>query len=204
MKPLRRPAAPVAGLALCLALMTACGADGNEPENLPSDRPTSGEAPTTSPEPTESTSKPATSKDEAAAGAEQTLRDYVAFTDALIADPEIDLQRLRSYLQDPELTDRRSYFQQFRDQGFYSEGGSTTFEWVKATKVRLYPEKNEAAVSLRACRNFGTVEVHFESGKPVQTLSPSLGTYEVYNYDWPNPTGWRIAVEDEPGERCEP
>ena len=38
-----------------------------------------------------------------------------------------------------------TFFERFRDQGLRSEGGSTTFEWVKSTAVKLYPKKGEAA-----------------------------------------------------------
>jgi len=121
-----------------------------------------------------------------------------------VADDSIDLERLGGFLQDPELTDSRTYFQQFRDQGFYSEGGSTTFEWVKPTAVKLYPKRGEAAVSLRVCLNVDDVEVKFKSGKDVEPISPALATYEIYNYDYPNSTNWKIAVENQPGKRCQP
>ncbi|MEJ7832473.1 MAG: hypothetical protein WKF79_06130 [Nocardioides sp.] len=186
--------------------MAGCG-DDSEPEPLPSDGPSSTVTSPTTPEPTEPTTEPttepATPEDEAAAEAEQTVRDYIAFTDEIAADDSIDLNRLEAFLQDPELTDSRDFFLRFRDQGLSSEGGSTTFEWVRPTAVKLYPKKGEAAVSLKVCVNLDDVRV-VKAGEPVELLSPALGTYEVYNYDYPNSTSWKIAVENQPGKRCQP
>jgi len=196
-----------AGLACGLAVLTGCGGDESEAETLPSDSPSSTamSPPTPEPtEPTEATSEPATPEDEAVSEAEQTVRGYYALADELLADEGMNLDRLGSFLQDPELTDRRTYFQQFRDQGLYSEGGSTTFEWVKPTAVKLYPKRGEATVSLRVCLNVDDVKVKLASGKDVDPISPALSTYEIYNYDYPNSTSWKIAVENQPGMRCQP
>ncbi|MEJ7833264.1 MAG: hypothetical protein WKF79_10135 [Nocardioides sp.] len=197
----RRLVVTVAGLACSLALLAGCGGDEPEAETLPSDGPSSTTTSPTAPEPTETTTASATPEDEAANEAEQTVRDYYAFTDELVADDSIDLDRLDTFLQDPELTDRRTFFERFRDQGLSSEGGSTTFEWVKPTAVKLYPKRGEAAVSLRVCLNLDDVQV-MKGGEPVDLLSPALATLEVYNYDYPNSTNWKIAVENAPGKRC--
>lgn len=195
-------------VALSVALLAGCGDDGTDPETLPpSDNSTSTATspPTSEPaDPTETTTDPATPEDEASGEAEQVVRDYYALADELLADEDANLDRLGSYLQDPELTDRQTYFEQFRKQGFYSEGGSTTFEWVRPTAVKLYPKKGEAAVSLRVCLNVENVKVRRASGELVNPISPALSTYELYNYDYPSSTGWKIAVEDQPGKRCQP
>lgn len=190
------------------ALMGGCAND-DEPTAAPTDgqsstfEPTESSTQPTSPATSAPTDSP-TEEEQAAADAENVVRDYVAFADQVIADETIDLGRLGSFLQDPELTEQRDYFDQFRGQGFYSTGGSTKFAWVRATKVRLDPKTGEAAITLRACRDVDDLDVRSKDGKEVDTLSPSLGVYQVFNYDYPNATGWRIAIESSPGKRCQP
>lgn len=193
-------------MACVLALLTGCNGDTTDSEALPTRAPSSTEPSSAGP-PTpsgtaESTAAAATPQEEAAANAEQTVRDYIAFTDELVADGTIDLKGLDAFLQNPELTDRRDFFQRFRDQGFYSKGGSTTFESVKATKVKIEPKTGEATVSLKVCLNLAEVDVRKKSGEPLDLLSPALGTFEVYNYDYPDSKAWKIAVETAPGKRC--
>jgi hypothetical protein len=124
--------------------------------------------------------------------------------DQVLVDKSIDLDRFDSVLQDPELTEQRDYYTRARDQDFYSNGGSTTFEWIRATKVRVDPKTGKAEVTLRTCRNLDDVDARFKNGDKVDTLSPSLGIYQVFNYDYPNPAGWKIAIETSPGKRCQP
>lgn len=198
-----------ASLLCSVALLTGCAAGDERPDTAPTDNQSSASEPrepSTQPiSPTTSaTTDPPTEKEQAALDAEGVVRDYVAFADQVIADRKVDLSRLDSFLQDPELTEQRDYFDRFRDQGFYSEGGSTTFEWIRPTKVRVDAETGEAAITLRACRNVDDLEVRSESGDEVDTLSPSLGVYQVFNYDYPNASGWRIAIETSPGKLCEP
>ncbi len=190
---------------LSVALLAGCGDDNTDPGALPSDSSTSTATspPTSEPaDPIETTTNPATPKDEAAGEAEQVVRDYYGFLDEVIADEDVDLDRLDAFLQDPELADRTDLQERFRDQGFYSTGGSTTFEWIKPTKVKLNLQRGQAAVSMKVCLNLDDVDVRFESGRKVNTLSPALAQFEVFNYDYPNPTGWKIAVADYPGKRC--
>lgn len=192
-------------MACVLALLTGCNGDTTDSEALPTRDPASTSSsaqPPTPPEMSETTAAPATPEEEAVADAEQTVRDYIAFTDELVADGTIDLKGLDAFLQNPELTDRRDFFRRFRDQGFYSKGGSTTFESVKPTKVKLEPKTGEAAVSLKVCLNLAEVDVRKKSGEPLDLLSPALGTFEVYNYDYPDSETWKIAVESAPGKRC--
>lgn len=195
-------------MACVLALLTGCNGDTTDSEALPTPdqaSPSSSSAPPPTPPPSETsetTAAPATPEEEAAADAEQTVRDYIAFTDELVADGTIDLKGLDGFLQNPELTDRRDFFQRFRDQGFYSTGGSTTFQSIKPTKVKVEPKTGEAAVSLKVCLNLAEVDVRKKSGEPLDLLSPALGTFEVYNYDYPDSKAWKIAVESAPGKRC--
>lgn len=191
-----------------LITSTACGDDVTEPETLPSDPSTSETSSTPPPtEPTEKSSEPVSERDRAAEGAKERIRDYVAFIDEVLADPSaasITEQRLGIYLQNPELTAQLTYLTRFRDQGFRTNGGSTTFEWMKVIEVQLFPKKNDAQVSLRTCYNYDAVITYDKNGKNAapNQISPGLATYEVYNYDYPSPDGWRIAVETIPGEKC--
>lgn len=195
-----------------LTTFAACGDDNSEPDTLPSD-PTSSatseasSAPSTS-EPTGTTSEPAADEDRAVEAAIGEVRDFTAFRDELLGDPEtasITEQRLGAYLQDPELSAQLTYLTQFRDQGFRTNGGSTSFEWIRATNVQLFPAKNDAQVSLRACYNYDAVTTLDEDGNDAapDQISPGLATYEVYNYDFPSPEGWHIAVETIPGQECQ-
>lgn len=197
-----------AALLCAVALLTGCGDGDEEPETAPGDSQPDSAQPTEPSTPaspaTSTTTEPVAEEDQAARDAEMVVRDYVAFADEVITDKSVDLGRLDSFLQNPELTEQRDYFDQFRNQGFYSTGGSTTFEWVRATKVRVDAKTGKAAITLRACRNVDELDVRSENGDEVDTLSPSLGVYQVFNYDYPNATGWRIAIETSPGKRCQP
>lgn len=197
--------------ALSVALLAGCGDPNGDPETAPpasSQSSTSRPAepstpPPSSPEPSETT-QPVAEDDKAAADAEVVVRDYVSFLDEVLADKSVNLDRLDSFLQNPELTEQRDYYTRARDQGFYSNGGTTTFEWIRATNVRVDAKTGRGAVTLRACRNYDDVDARFNNGDKVDTLSPSLGVYQVFNYDYPNPSGWRVAVASSPGERCKP
>lgn len=198
---MRKHHSVLGGVALALALaLTACSDGRADPDAQDTPTPTIPTSASTSATPTE----PASDENQAAASAEETIREYYAFLDEVIADEGVDLEGLDVFLQDPELTDRTDFQQRFRDQGFYSNGGSTAFEWMKPTKVKLYPKRGEAAVSMEVCLNLNDVEVRFESGKKVNTLTPALARFEVYNYDYPSSTGWKIAVADYPGKQCRP
>ena len=206
--PTRRGAA--AGLLAFALLFTgvACGDDDTGPETEPSEPSTSGARTAPSPsEPTETTSEPATEEDRAAEVAKGRVRDYVAFVDKVLANPEdaaITEQRLSAYLQNPELTAQLTYLTRFRDQGFRTNGGLTTFEWMKVTDVQLFPKKNDASVSLRTCYNYDAVTTYDKEGKNAapDQISPGIATYEIHNYDYPSPDGWHIAVETIPGKEC--
>jgi len=205
MRPTRRLTAGVAGLACSVALLAGCGGDDNEPSAGPTETGSSEptiESPgsTESTEPTE-TSTPPTERERAVAEAEQAVRDYYGFADEVRSDPEVaDLMRLDNFLQDPELTNERTYLEGFRDQGFQSEG-ATTFDWMRATKVELFPGKDQAAVSLEVCYNLDEVVTRNKAGDVVDLISPGLATYEVYTYSYPQ-GGWKIAVENVAGKRC--
>ncbi|GAB3991000.1 hypothetical protein [Nocardioides marmoraquaticus] len=207
-RPTRRRIATGLLAAALLITSAACGDDDTEPNTLPSDPATSETSSTPSPsEPTETTAEPATEEDRAAEGAMGEVRDFTAFRDELLGDPEaatITEQRLGAYLQNPELTAQLTYLTRFRDQGFRTNGGSTTFEWMKVTDVQLFPKKNDAQVSLRACYNYDAVTTLDKDGNDAapNQISPGLATYEVYNYDYPSPDGWHIAVETIPGREC--
>lgn len=204
----------IAGLmaGACLSGLVAC-TEESEPTPSPSasqsgstgavSTPPTTEAPTT-PE----TTPAASDEEQAAQAAEAHIRGYVAFRDQLLADPTsavITQQRLGIYLQDPELGAQVTYLTGFRDQGFTTNGGATTFDSIDVTDVKLYPAKKDAAVSIRACYNYDdvtTLDAEGQDAAPNQ-ISPGLATYEVYNYDYPSPDGWRIAVEDILGQECQ-
>ena len=188
----------------CAALLVAsgCGED-TEPDTLPSEPSTTetNSAPSPS-EPTETTEQPQTDRQKAIADAESVVRDFKAFQDELGADVELSADGLTRYLQDPELTAQRDFRQRFRDQGFYTDGGRTRFDWMRVTNVQIVEKKRRAQVSVTACYNLDDVQAFYKDGKPVNAISPGLAYYQVFNYDYPSSAGWKIAVEDIPGKRC--
>lgn len=186
-----------------LITSTACGDDDTEPETLPSDPATSETNSTPSPsEPTETTDEPKTDRQKAIADAESVIRDFKAFTDQLGADPELSVDGLTRYLQDPELTAQQDFRRRFRNQGFYTDGGQTGFDWMRVTDVQILGKKRQAQISITACYNLDDVQAFYKNGKPVDAITPGLAYYQVFNYDYPSSAGWKIAVEDIPGKRC--
>lgn len=204
-RPMRRRGLAASIVASCLLLTAACSGDGNEPETLPS-KPSSSEAssPATSQstEPPAPTANPRTDREKATADAKQAVREFKTFTDKLGADPKLGLEGLSRYLQDPELTAQLDFRQRFRKRGFYTDGGHTTFDWLRVTDVQVFKKKRKAQVGITACYNLDDVQAFYRNGKPVDALTPGLAYYQVFNYDYPSSAGWKIAVEDIPGKRC--
>lgn len=189
--------------AALLVTAAACGDDDTEPDTLPSDPSTSETSSTPSPsEPTETTEEPKTDRQKAIADAESVIRDFKAFQDELGADPELSADGLSRYLQDPELTAQQDFRRRYRDQGFYTDGGQTGFDWMRATDVQIFKKKRQAQINITACYNLDDVQAFYKDGKPVDAITPGLAYYQVFNYDYPSSAGWKIAVEDIPGKRC--
>lgn len=185
----RRTATAAAALAAMLTLTTACGNDDPAP------------APTTA-EPSATTSKPATPKDQAVDDAEKALDRYFEVTNKMRTDPSIPVKKLETVATSTGLLFAQSEFARYRSEKGITYTGDATYEIDKILEVNLdnsAPDKGRVpTVQFQVCWDLTETDSVNEDG--VSQVSPkrldrSIATYFVSNYDYAKRPhdGWKVS-----------
>jgi len=143
------------------------------------------------------------------AQAQVAVADYYQVLNELSADPGADLSILKDVAISSGLVDAETEvnFDRSRDR---RQIGATKVASISVTNVTLQfaPDTTPPTiptVQLDVCYDVSEVDVVDINGDSVvKSDRPDTGLARlgVANYDWPEPTGWKIAFSEVKGDAC--
>lgn len=202
----RRRATAVLAAAL-LAATAGCG-DSTRADADPTTPPSTTGASKASPSPTPTQSM--SPEDQAIQQAEQAIRDFYRVTDEVFSDPKTPLRRLDSVTVARERAELTAQLRADRDDGLRSIGRTQIVD-TQVTNVDLTNRPKQQApeiptVEISVCYDVSDVNVVDRQGKSVVLPSRkdrARAKFGVVNYDWPNPSGWKVGWTEVKGEPCD-
>jgi hypothetical protein len=151
----------------------------------------------------ESTTTPqAMTREEAEAGAQAAVQDYLALFAEISADPDRDVTELEQVAADRALSWATHQITTWRDAGQRGVGTQVVSEF-DVTNVVLGPDSSadhdHPTVELTACVDVSATDIVDDDGNSVVSpdrLSRALVDYVVWNTGWPYDPRWLVVRDD--------
>lgn len=198
--------------AAVLALLAALGGCSNSSQAAPPVVTTTTSSATPSPTPVASPSAtpPVTPEQAAVAQAEAVLRRYYATMNQLGIDPTADPGVLKELATGTGLVDAENQIGSQRQKG-RRQIGELRLVSVTPRQVdlrfdpKLKPAPQIPVVQFDVCYDVSGVNVVDATGKSVVTADRrdrALAVPGIVNYNWPDPSGWKVGYETIKNEPC--
>lgn len=201
--------ATAAAAVALLAALAGCGSSSEAaPPVLQSASPTVSPSGTATPSPAATT--PPTPEEAAIAQAEKAARAYFSVMDQLSANTTADTAVLKTVAVSTGLIDAQNQisFGRGEDQ---RQVGNTRLASIQAKSVDLTldltqrPAPKVPIVQLDVCYDVSAVNVVDSTGKSVITAArkdKALAVLGMTNYDYPEPSGWKVGYQTIKGDPC--
>lgn len=205
----RTHTATAAAAAVLLAVLTGCNSSSEAaPPVLQSASSTVTPSAAVTPSPTATT--PPTPEEAAVTQAKEAVRAYFSAMDQLSANTTADTAVLKNVAVSTGLIDAQNQisFGRGEDQ---RQIGDTRIASIQPKSVDLTmdlkrrPAPKVPVVQLNVCYDVSAVNVVDSTGKSVVTAGrrdQALAILGMTNYDYPNPTGWKVGYQTIKGDPC--
>ncbi|QAY63523.1 hypothetical protein ET495_09995 [Xylanimonas allomyrinae] len=210
---MRRVGVALAAAVIAMTAVAGCtGSPGSSPvPTPPADTSTTSEPATGAPSPTSAPS-PESESEQAAASAEDAVRDFYAVVDELRSDPASDVAALDDVATSIALSSRQRQLERERGDGWH-QTGETKIVTLDVKGVDLTNTDADGAVApvvqFDVCIDVSGVDVLDANGSSVAAAGRPTTGWErqtVVNHDWADDPvgGWRVSTSETLGQQpCE-